>query len=425
MKTYFRTISVIILFIVISLTSLNIYQLEKSNRILKADLTELSDIKYGLFNVDVWKEKIATIITKKIDELEITDKNREKNKQKIIKFLEIVIKDFEQNFKEKNRKESLFGISYKNIGADTFSVFSRLNEEIPSIADKVLNFLEEKENKDKIKAYIISKLDEYTDKTFQKVDYSVYDSIHIKYNAKNISDCIIIINSKREAMEARIDHNNYLILFLFVILLVMIIKFKNTSKFEIISYSTIAIVLLSLGITLPMIDIDARIELMEFDLLGESLSFKNQVLYFKSKSILEMANLMLFHSDLKIFFVGLLVLSFSVLFPLCKIISTILVLFYKKLKNNLIINFLVFKSGKWSMADVMVVAIFMSYIGFTGIISSQLSQLEKISTKVSILTTNDSDIQSGFFFFTGFVILGIFISQMISKQLELKNTKSD
>ena len=63
-----------------------------------------------------------------------------------------------------------------------------------------------------------------------------------------------------------------------------------------------------------------------------------------------------------------------------KSVSTLLP-YYPELKNsaeyhfkklNKIVRFLVFKSGKWSMADVMVVAIFMSYIGFTGIISSQL-----------------------------------------------------
>jgi hypothetical protein len=171
-----------------------------------------------------------------------------------------------------------------------------------------------------------------------------------------------------------------------------------------------------------MIDIDARIKLMEFKLLGENISFNNQVLYYKSKSILEMAKLMLSNNQIKVFIVGILVLTFSIIFPLLKIISTIMVLFVKRLENNRLINFMVFKSGKWSMADVMVVAIFMAYIGFSGIISNQLSQLEKISNRFNILTTNNSDLQNGFFFFTAFVILGISISQMILyKTIKNKN----
>ena len=76
------------------------------------------------------------------------------------------------------------------------------------------------------------------------------------------------------------------------------------------------------------------------------------------------------------------------------------------------------ENGLWLMLWLLLS--FMSYIGFSGIITSQLSQLEKISNRVSILTTNDSDIKSGFFFFTGFVILGIYISQIIFNKFELK-----
>ena len=67
---------------------LKTYRMETSNRILKADLMELSDIKYGMFNVDVWKEKIAVIISKKVEELEINEKNKEeKTEVKLISFL--------------------------------------------------------------------------------------------------------------------------------------------------------------------------------------------------------------------------------------------------------------------------------------------------------------------------------------------------
>jgi hypothetical protein len=69
--------------------------------------------------------------------------------------------------------------------------------------------------------------------------------------------------------------------------------------------------------------------------------------------------------------------------------------------------------GKWSMADVMVVAIFMAYIGFSGIVAEQLSQLENISPTIDILTTNESKLNEGFFLFTGFVILSLFISNRL------------
>jgi len=65
------------------------------------------------------------------------------------------------------------------------------------------------------------------------------------------------------------------------------------------------------------------------------------------------------------------------------------------------------------MADVMVVAIFMSYIGFSGILTEQLNQLEGLTNKIDILTTNKSSLQIGFFLFTSFAVLSLLVSQKL------------
>ncbi len=74
------------------------------------------------------------------------------------------------------------------------------------------------------------------------------------------------------------------------------------------------------------------------------------------------------------------------------------------------------------MADVMVVAIFMSYIGFNGVINSQLTQLAAFSGNVEIFTTNNSVLQSGFYLFTGYCIIGLLLSAMIEKRLAANQT---
>lgn len=421
-KKYSNTISIllILILIVISIIAVDSYSLETKKQHLKTDLIELSDIKYGMFNVDKWKEKIAVIISKKIKELKITGENREKAKKKIITFLHQTINTFEKDYKFENRQKSLFGISLKNFGANLFSVFDKLREQIPKITNGILDFLEKKENRDKIKDYILLQLDKYTNNTFQKMDYSDFNHILNKYETNNEFECKVKLLKEVEIIDNKINTINYYFIFLLFILFIIIIFNKFHSKLIIVLYILIALIFLTLGLLLPMIDIDARISLMEFKLMGEKISFKNQVLYYKSKSILEMAKIMLSQEKLKIILVGILVLIFSVLFPIAKLLSTLLILFKNRLLNNKIINFMVFKSGKWSMADVMVVAIFMSYIGFSGIISGQLSQLEKVSDKLNILTTNNSELQNGFFFFVTFVMISISISQIILSQYDNK-----
>jgi hypothetical protein len=152
--------------------------------------------------------------------------------------------------------------------------------------------------------------------------------------------------------------------------------------------------------------------------MGTKLSFTDQVLYYKNKSILEVVKTLAENGKADLIAVAVLVFTFSVLFPFLKLSSSLVYLFKVGAEKWKFIRFMVFKTGKWSMADVMVVAIFMAYIGFSGIVTEQLSQLKDISTTVDILTTNNSSLKEGFFLFTGFVLLSILISTKIEQAID-------
>jgi len=413
MKNIISNSLLIILFLSLSFSSFKSYHLENNKRELKFDLIELSDIKYGMFNVDQWRNQLATIITIKLKELKLTGNDREVAKKKIKKFLYKAIADYETNYRKTNNENSIFGISYKNVGANVFGIFSGLKERVPTITEEILNFLEKEENRDNIKNYILTQLDRYKEHTFQKIDYSKFQGVLAKYNAIEANDCTKVIGNAIGRINSKINLYNTIILVAYILLLLPLFLAKEHSKHQILLYLLTAFLLLVLGISLPMIAIDARISTMEFKLLGETIAFKNQVLYFKSKSIVEVSKTMLLQGKVKVMLVGLLVILFSVVFPISKLFASVFLVYKKQFMQNSIVSFLVFKSGKWSMADVMVVAIFMSYIGFSGIISSQLTQLEKISKNLNILTTNNSELQSGFYFFLSFVIMSIAISQII------------
>jgi hypothetical protein len=72
------------------------------------------------------------------------------------------------------------------------------------------------------------------------------------------------------------------------------------------------------------------------------------------------------------------------------------------------------------MADVMVVAIFMAYVGFSGILTEQLHQLENSAARAEILTTNGSSLQTGFFAFLAFVILSLLKTRHLERSASEK-----
>jgi hypothetical protein len=178
----------------------------------------------------------------------------------------------------------------------------------------------------------------------------------------------------------------------------------------------LALIVLFVGLTSPMIEIDARIKEMSFLLIGERISFSDQVIFFQSKSIVDVVRVLLETGQFDSAFVGVLILIFSIVFPIGKLLATKLYLLgSEKWRNSKVIQFFAFKSGKWSMADVNVVAIFMAYIGFKGILDSQLSNLNMKTESLASISTNETSLQPGFILFVAFVLFGLILSVILQR----------
>jgi hypothetical protein len=409
----FKTIFLLALIIIIAFLAAAIYRIENERRLLKEDLIELSKVKYGLFSVDEWKKILAGIITKKVQELDFSGENRAAMRKKISAFLYKLINEFEARFQKKNTGLTGF---LKNFAASAFGAFDDVRKDVPKATEDIMNFLDNPENKKALKNYVISKLNDYADNTFSKLDYSTHDAILKKHGYENRQAAIDGLTNGIDRLSEKSKPYKVTILLLAIGMIASVFLMRSFSKLEYVLLVMISLLLLATGLFLPMIEIDARISRMSFTLLGETVAFSDQVLYYKSKSILEVVWLMFKQSRMDVLVVGVLVLVFSVMFPLMKQLSSLIFVFSQRMRSNRAIRFMVFKTGKWSMADVMVIAIFMSYIGFSGIISEQLNQIEAIASSIEILTTNKSSLLTGFFFFTAFAIFSLSISQKIELQ---------
>jgi len=374
-------------------------------RAIKEDLIELSNIKYGLFNVDEWKDILAEILTKKIKEFELDQTNREELKKKISKFLYNTLTRFERRFYDDN-SNSIAGFFKSSVAALT-GTFDKMKQEIPIFTNDIVNFIDDPANRDELRNFLIQKLNDYADDTFAKMDYSIRDEILQRHGFDNRKAAILFMTDVHEQYDRSATVYKYGLVALALLTALFIFLTKLIEKVEFIGLSIICFLFLLLGLGLPMIEIDARISEMSLSLLGEEVYFQDQVLYYKSKSILEVIRLMLTQNSFDLILVGLLVFLFSVLFPLSKLIASVMLVLNPALKSNKLVYVLVNKTGKWSMADVMVVAIFMAYIGFAGILTEQLSQLQNISQTIDVLTTNKSSLQVGFFSFTAFAVLSL------------------
>lgn len=409
-----RFFLIVLLCLGVAILSFIVYDRETKTREYKEDLVELSKVKYGLFNVDEWKHILESILQKKIEEFNFEELPKEEIRKKIETLLYKITGDLKSSFYEEK------GLIPKTV-ANITGIFGKMENEVPDITNTIMAFVEKPENREAIRVFALQKLDDLTDSTFSQVNYVSYDAVIEKYGCYDKATTIEALDDHINASNA--EARNYQIaLFILAGLTGIILLFgRHFTKWEFFFLTLITICFLATGLLLPMIEIDARVSQMNFSLLGEPILFEDQILYYKNKSIMEVVEVMVFADRTDLIIVGGLVLLFSVLFPLAKLISSVLYMFWERMRRSSFMKFIIFRTGKWSMADVMVLAIFMAFIGFSGILREQLQQIEIVSKNLELFTTNESRLQVGFFAFLSFAVLSLLVAHKL--QYEFKTDK--
>ncbi len=387
-----------------------------SNQQNKNDYAELNSVKYGLLSVDEWKSQVTEILAAEINNLYLSKANERVLKKHIEVLLNKLIDDVDKKIREENAASP--GGQIKQSFINTFVNLDNIKKGIPEYADAVIHEMTKPNTKRQIKSVLHKQLDKYSDQTFDMQGTPQLSLILLRTDSKDIEAAKLKLNEQISVKHNLIRNEAILLIMLSVILFAL----SGFSKLPLTPSRYIFLILslvtlLMAGVTTPTIDMEATISQMNFMLIGHPIHFENQVLYFQSKSILDVFWIMIIHSDIPMKLVGILLITFSIVFPLLKIVSSLGYYFnYRKLRENPVIKFFVLKSGKWSMADVMVVAIFMAYIGFNGIITSQLGHLRSTDQEVVILTTNATALQPGYYLFLTYTLLALILSGFLTRK---------
>lgn len=412
MKKLLTPLAFLVLIALVALTA-NVHRHESKQRELENDRVVIAHISYGLFNIDEWKAIVAEIVTRKIDEFEVTDDNREEVRQKAEEILHAIVDEIELLMRERNKK-SLSGI-FKQFMTDLLFSFDELRQDIPTYAEVIVERLDDPETKKAMKAWIINKITELADATVGEMDYTTMNEVLERYGCNDKLECLDLLTAYRQ--DVRADSRLSVMGLSACVLVLLVLIFVGQSRGAYIAFCLSAGVLLFAGITLPMIDIEATITHFAFALMGEPITFDNQVIFYQSKSILEVIQVLLINGDVALIVVSFLIFAFSVLLPLAKLALSLEAAIRRKAPQGKVSTFLVYQSGKWSMADVMVVALFMAYIGFSGVINNQLTQIERGEASLEVFTTNNSTLRLGFYLFTAYALSGLLLSTRLPRIL--------
>lgn len=410
------------------------YELLQNTKVeneVKEDYAEINKIKYGLFNLDLWKEKVFGILEKNVDQFEIKPEDLKGIRKQIEKYLDQLYRDYFESGKlmdvltqsgdDKGSKlgKMFVGLFKKNIEKEIKKI--DFKSQIPEISGALMTELEKKipEIKEEISASIGKMIDDELSNapTDQRVPY------YQKYNSQNIEETNKVLVKKIEDIQVLKKKTLVQTLAgLFgAVLLLLVFQIKMPFNLSMLWLGIICTLFLIMGLTLPMIDLDARLTSIDVTLMGEQIHFDEQFMYYQSKSIVDVTKTLLEGDGIDLKIVGFLILLFSIVLPFLKMLLSALSLYVKSLRNKKVVETVIFYLGKWSMADVFVVAIFMSYIGFYGLLSAQLGDISGQSQS-TVETINYTKLSPGIIFFTAYCVFSIFMSVFIHRHF--KKTKT-
>ncbi len=416
-----RTFSAIIIAFALFYSILQVIPLSREKEVLQTDYVALHHVNQGMLSPRVWKDKLSDIVYAKLESFQLTSGNQKQMRQSITSVLEKMVAEMEELFEQKKNNDDWVISAGAKLFQELVFDADDLRAKVPEFTDLIIQELDKKENRKKFKAFLQKEIEANIHTNDAQRDAFI-TSLLETYKAQNVTACSTSIKKTLGSIQASIRTYSWTV-FALTIILFLICLFKNTNK-NFLQYAVLVLVcagLLVAGLLMPMLSIDARISHFSFGLMGETVVFDNQILFYQSKSILEVIRILLQTGEAQSLLVGALLLLFSVCFPFSKLVSSLILVKKPNLLKNKLLYFLAFKSSKWSMADVMVVAIFMTYISFKGVVTNQLGKLESASSSIEILTTDYSAFGDGFLFFLTFCLGSLFLAASIERKVTASN----
>jgi hypothetical protein len=416
-KIDFRLIAAVLLLAVAMVFTWRTIEGLSSRRNLRTELAEISHARYGLLNTSVWVAKLLPILDARIDALDLKASDRASLRPVVEKALDSLLAEVAEKMSAPPKPGAAAFLGQGNALMANLLV-GALKPHVPEYADVVLAQLASPENKQALKKYIRSVLDDGARNTFGNVDMRWYSYILKQHGCADGAACQQELGNLIREADARIQYYYLAVLAssaaAFLLLMIGRPLLKRSSTLVLMLF---CVVLLAGGVLTPMIEVEAKISRLGITVLGQPIEFTDQVLYFQSRSVLEVFHTLITMGRPDMWIVGVLVLMFSIVFPTVKILTLTLCLYKPALlRGNRVVRFFALESSKWSMADVMALAIFMSFVAFNGLIANTMGGLKETGALLAI-PTDSSKILPGYQLFIGFCLASLFLAKKLERGL--------
>ncbi len=371
-----------------------------ARRLIRTDLAEITNVRYGILSADQWRAIIGPMLNAQVDKLDLRGQSKSLRPQ-VARALNALLDKIDAN------KPS--GLQGMMVG----KMITSLRPQVPQYTDIVMAQLvnqgTEKSFRDSIRGVMANAVAQ----TFGHTDMTTYNAILTHYGCSNGAACEVTLGSKIAEADTKVNRYYLTVLASAALGFILLLAGRPAlSRGAVVVLMLFCLTMLAGGVLSPMLEVEARVTRIDATLLGTPIEFRDQSLYYRSKTVFEVFQTLIHMGRPEMTLVGVLVILFSVVFPTLKMLALVVGLFRPALlRTNRFVKLLAFELSKWSMADVMVLAIFMSFVAFNGVIGSAFDGLRTVPNVQQVLIpTNASKILPGYYLFIGFCVASIILS---------------
>jgi hypothetical protein len=392
-----------------------------ARRDLRTDLAELQHVRYGILSADQWRAIIGPILNAQVDKLDLAGQS--KNLRPMVEHsLNSLLDNIKQQMsapKPATSKSKPATAGPPALTAPPMMVnmiINSLRPHVPEYTNVVLAELSKPQNQKAFKESVRTVMTDAVNNTFSTVDMTTYSAILKRDGCASGPACEGTLRNQIQQADTQLNRY-YLIVLASAALAFILLTVRQPvlSRPAVVVLMLFCITMLVGGVASPMLEVEVRITRLDATLLGAPIEFRDQSLYYRSKTVLELFQTLIEMHRPAMSLVAVLVLLFSVIFPALKMLALSASLFRPSLlRTSRIVRLLAFELSKWSMADVMALAIFMSFVAFNGVIEAGMSGIRaNPAVQQLVIPTNSSTILPGYYLFIGFCVASIYLSKKL------------
>jgi hypothetical protein len=397
-----------------------------ARRVLRTDLAEITNARYGILSADRWGDLIGPMLNAQVDKLNLTGQS--KNLRPMVERSLYTLLD---NIKAQMTAPKAKGSGLPGGGNAMLvnMIIAALRPHVPEYTSVVMMQLAKPDTQNSFKESIRGVLADAVKNTFSSTDMTTYNAILKRYGCPQTANggeaCQEILSRHIAQWDNKLTRYYLAVLASAALGFIVLMARKRTlSRGAVMLLMLFCITMLAGGVLSPMLEVEVRVTKLDATLLGTPIEFREQSLYYRSKTVLEVSQTLIQMGRPAMTLVAILVILFSVVFPVVKMLALGACLFRPALlRTNRLVKLLAFELSKWSMADVMVVAIFMSFVAFNGVVGSAWDGLRDVPNVQQVqIPTNASSILPGYYLFIGFCISSIFLSKKLEHGIASTST---